>query len=817
VKPQGAPGGLILTSPGTFKIPPPPLQEPGFEQLQSHNGLLGNWSHIVAGKFTSSPYSCLLFYAQSSGLVEIQQTDGAGGLRVLGSQMVRPSCTHVVPGFFGLSKLCGVLFYDQAAGLGAFYDADGQGALTHLADHHDWRKSWTHILAGRFRDLPDTDSWLSDLFFYEAEDGFAETNKMLDFEGNIGIVQAHYALGSGWTHVVGGDFIDSKGSVPIDDLFLYDASSLRCETYKRDGQGVLTLCAKLSVSDLPSASYIVPGRFAGYGPTNLLFYDRPTGSAAFMDCGYGWQSIDAYVWAQNWDIVVSGNFWMADPQDDQVFIDGAFADLFLYKRIDGRGDFYLHEPWNPTPIQPFAGYVSRRSNDPGQRISFHVSSQVGPYTIDVYRLGLQEKWMASVEPLAPPAAFPISRTAYKAGAQWPEAGSLDIPDTWPTGLYVARVQAQSILTESAGDRPASYARRMTAPGSYAPGGGPPPLDIPFVVRATAKERKRILVAISDTTYEAYNFWGGRSFYTYGREGQPIFTSPQATSFIGPYACRISFLRGTAGNWPEYDKKWQYWELPFLKWLERQSIAVDVCAESDLHFHTDLLDGYKLLVIVGHSEYWSGPMRDRVEDFVNKGGHVAVFAGNVCWWQVRFEDDGDTMVCYKLKEFDPASQSLATINWYEPDLGRPDTRFAGVTLGGMPSPVNDHLEFVVADATQWVFANTGLKNGDRFGLYNSPLLEGPATTLMARFHGVSVVGPETDRQGDPSFTRLAFVQDAKGNEIATMGMFSPSFGLDQLRGGVVFTAATMNWVLGLTLDGPGNPMDIITRNVLIRLG
>lgn len=50
----------------------------------------------------------------------------------------------------------------------------------------------------------------------------------------------------------------------------------------------------------------------------------------------------------------------------------------------------------------------------------------------------------------------------------------------------------------------------------------------------------------------------------------------------------------------------------------------------------------------------------------------------------------------------------------------------------------------------------------------------------------------------------------------MGMFSPINGPDQQRG-VVFTAATINWVLGLTLNGSGNAMDIFTRNVLIRLG
>jgi hypothetical protein len=36
-------------------------------------------------------------------------------------------------------------------------------------------------------------------------------------------------------------------------------------------------------------------------------------------------------------------------------------------------------------------------------------------------------------------------------------------------------------------------------------------------------------------------------------------------------------------------------------------------------------------------------------------------------------------------------------------------------------------------------------------------------------------------------------------------------------GVVFTAATLDWVLGLSQNGGWNPMDQITRNLLIRLG
>jgi hypothetical protein len=222
-----------------------------------------------------------------------------------------------------------------------------------------------------------------------------------------------------------------------------------------------------------------------------------------------------------------------------------------------------------------------------------------------------------------------------------------------------------------------------------------------------------------------------------------------------------------------------------------------------------VNGYRLLVIVGHSEYWSGDMRDQVEGFVRNGGNVAFFAGNVCWWQVRFEDGGETMVCYKQKAFDPASKSpgtlkSSTVNWKEAFLQRPETQLTGVRYGGNPKP-GDKLEFVVENADHWVFANSGLKNRNTFGLYDN--------------FSVSVVGEETDCQQTDSpsnFRRLAFVKDASGNEIATMGLFSP-VDTEAEYSGIVFTAATMNWTLGLSQDGSWNPMDEITRNVLIRLG
>ena len=68
--------------------------------------------------------------------------------------------------------------------------------------------------------------------------------------------------------------------------------------------------------------------------------------------------------------------------------------------------------------------------------------------------------------------------------------------------------------------------------------------------------------------------------------------------------------------------------------------------SDLEFHPEVLESYRLVLSVGHDEYWSSPMRDHLESFIANGGNVAFFSGNTCWWQVRSEDDDRAIICYK---------------------------------------------------------------------------------------------------------------------------------------------------------------------------
>jgi hypothetical protein len=846
-----------------IKLAPPALQGPSLELLAAYSDWRQDWTHIVSGTFSASRYSGLLFYARSAGVAAYYATDGAGGIWPLKDyDNWSTSWDQVVAGKFGPSGFTGLVLYDQGAGFGAIYDTDGQGNIVLLQDFNDWRTTWTHIVAGRFY-APFVDNEIqpspySGLLFYEQSTGYAEMYSS-DGHGGISLLSSFDAGRTSWTHIVAGEFINSEGfenservALITDDLFFYEGSTGYGETYQSDGMGgighfdgwaehqppPLEPGPAGAESGLPMATLIAAGSFGGRTsntagvPANLIFHDRNTGRSSLRSFDTGgtnrWLPIEDFSWSHPWDLLLTGNFWMADPDDDHLFADGSWTDLLFYEQNAGYGEIYLHEPPAPTPIDPFAGYPSPRSAAAGDTIQLYISSQVGPYTITLYRQEEQLVYLAEVELLSTePQPMPISRTAYKTGANWPACAEFTIPSDWPSGLYFARVAAQGLPAAPAGPgalppvlswRLPAAARTETAPYAIPVTPNVPPLDIPFVVRAGEGSRARILYAISDNTYNAYNYWGGRSLYGYGTNGAHAWVGPSATSFHAPHACRVSFLRPNAGVGADYALQWQRWEVPLLQWIHRQGIAVDVCAESDLHTKPGIVTGYRLLVLAGHSEYWSGPMRDEVEGFVRGGGNVVFFSGNTCWWQVRFEDGGDTMVCYKqaftkegsvIRRFDPAfvgpfpQTRNTTVNWFEPFLHRPETQMTGVRYNWAKYP--PMAQFVVDEPDHWLFANTGLNQGDGFGLYDN----GSAT----------VVGEETDvlvaDVSPPNFRRLAHVQ-VEPWDVADMGLFSPNDTEDQFAG-IVFTAATMNWVLGLSQDGSWNPMDQITRNLLIRLG
>ncbi|GAA2853734.1 hypothetical protein GCM10010517_11600 [Streptosporangium fragile] len=320
-------------------------------------------------------------------------------------------------------------------------------------------------------------------------------------------------------------------------------------------------------------------------------------------------------------------------------------------------------------------------------------------------------------------------------------------------------------------------------------------EVHFVVRA-ARPSSPILLSMPFPTWQAYN--------RAGVPGESVYWTEQPTR-----AARVSFHRPGGGPPPER------WEEGMIRWLGPAGYDVDYCSGLDLHEGRELLSGYRLLVINGHDEYWSAGMRDSVEEFIRRGGNMAVFSGNTCWWQFRLEDDGRTMVCYRDAVADPMATvepGLTTVEWSSAPVNRPENGLTGVSFrrgAGTWGPYMRHMEeesYTVRFPEHWVFEGTKLGEGATFGRGAIGY-----ETDACDFVEVDGVPVATGRDGTPpSFVILATADLRHWHRygqggMATMGVFT-------LGAGTVFTASTVNW--GNTLHDPA--VDRITRNVLDRL-
>ncbi|GAC1463462.1 MAG: hypothetical protein NVSMB9_00990 [Isosphaeraceae bacterium] len=456
-------------------------------------------------------------------------------------------------------------------------------------------------------------------------------------------------------------------------------------------------------------------------------------------------------------------------------------------------------PFAPPAAEPFEvpgpieAYTSDVSVTPGGTLDFHVRTDLeGSFTVRILRNGVPQ----SGDPVGTGTAGPHDTLPdpWVNGCGWPVAYTFQAPPSQPSGAYVAELTASGSTTR-----------------------------VPFAVRPCVTDARgrqaAALLKLNFNTYQAYNDWGGKSLY-------PSDQNPPKVTFNRPYRRWVSHQIAL-------------WEIPFLIWLESQGLAVDCCTDVDLHRGDPLLDpsAYKLILSVGHDEYWSKEMRDAVEGFVAAGGNAAFFSGNVCWWQTRFEDDARTLVCYKYKNSneretaDPLvgiDNSRVTTHWWNAPVCRPESQMTGVSFlkgaawaetdPALPRPV---VPYIVKAADHPVFYGTGLANGSPFGGEDpaNPILGYETDAVYYPEPRDSACGLSAD-QGTPDNFLVLASADLSGwmcppevppgdcnrkPGMATMGIYQ--------YGGTVFTAATVDWAKGL--NDP--KVATITRNVLSLLG
>ncbi|WP_199582837.1 DUF4082 domain-containing protein [Blastococcus sp. TF02-9] len=300
--------------------------------------------------------------------------------------------------------------------------------------------------------------------------------------------------------------------------------------------------------------------------------------------------------------------------------------------------------WEVSLDTSIEGFTTDISTDLGGRVDFKVRTDSTKYAIDIYRLG----WYGGtggrfVTTLAPTAQLPQAQPECRRDAtsgmvdcgNWAVSASWSVPTTAVSGVYVANLRRE--------DRDATN-------------------QITFVVRDD-DSRSDVLFQTSDTTWAAYNAWGGANLY-YGN-------GPGGAG----RAHKVSYNRPLEVN--ATTAKLMYAEYPMIRFLESNGYDVSYQAGVDTDRLGHLLTNHGSFLSVGHDEYWSGAQRANVTKARDAGVDLAFFSGNEMWWRVRWEPSIDgsgqayrSLVSYKESldgaRTDPSGEWTGT--WRDPRFG-----------------------------------------------------------------------------------------------------------------------------------------------------
>jgi hypothetical protein len=340
--------------------------------------------------------------------------------------------------------------------------------------------------------------------------------------------------------------------------------------------------------------------------------------------------------------------------------------------------------WVPPAVPPtnVEGYTSEVSVSPGATVHFHVSTEEGEqYRIEIYRLG----WyggdgarllvcLPSCSGSKPGHRYPPPSFA-GGSAGWPVTDQLAIPADWTSGYYYALFRVTS----------------------------GPPQDIDtrgwavFIVRELPSHHARILLQVPVNTWQAYNPWGGKSLYDhnsrhFSRASHVSFERPLAFTAQGPFD----------------------WEYNLVRFLEREGYDVSYQTDVDTDINPDSLLQHRLVIVAGHSEYWTKRMRDAFDAARDAGTNLAFTGSNAAYWQTRYEDDHRTLVVYKNTSDPEPDPALKTVEFQHLVPPRPECELMGVEHLRLRPHESGPVDYTATDAasTDSWFAGTGFKSGDK---------------------------------------------------------------------------------------------------------
>ena len=270
-----------------------------------------------------------------------------------------------------------------------------------------------------------------------------------------------------------------------------------------------------------------------------------------------------------------------------------------------------------------AGFSTETSVDRGQDVTLKMARSGGPGSADVtvFRMGYYGGTGGRLVHSA--TAVPVTTGSLNCAGESPQTG-LENCNNWASaytipasalpasGIYLVRLRDRDNGTDN---------------------------HVIFTVRDDQRSPQAdVLYTLPVATYQAYNGYTDKSLYDAHSSGPP-------TALGGPRASHVSFDRPYKNvfnnqNWflkSDYSLVW---------WLERQGYDVSYTDSVAVDQAPSELSQHGTLVLSGHDEYWSADQMNGYKAARGAGVDIASFSANTAYWQVRYEDGGNTMVCYK---------------------------------------------------------------------------------------------------------------------------------------------------------------------------
>jgi hypothetical protein len=388
------------------------------------------------------------------------------------------------------------------------------------------------------------------------------------------------------------------------------------------------------------------------------------------------------------------------------------------------------------PVDAIGGYADQQSVLPGQSFRLHVSTTAKSFRVDAFRFGWYSGhqarlvWTSARVRGQRQTAVVIAAGTHMVTAPW--RPSMTITTTnWPAGSYLLRLDASS------------GAQRY----------------VPITVRS-ASTAGAVVILNDNTTWQAYNAWGGYSLYQ-GPDGLPSDRG-YAVSFDRPYDGdgAVRFLA--------FDEA-------AIALAEHTGVPLAYETNVDVDQHPAILTGARAVISLGHDEYYSLAMRSALLTARNAGTNLAFLGANAIYRHIRFADGDRVIICYKDAAIDPLfgrDNADTTQQWRGPPDPRPESVITGVFYECNPVSA----PWVVYDPSSWIFAGTGAYRGESFP---------------------GMVGPEYDRL-NPAVPFPRPMQVLAHSPLTCDGIstFSDSAYYTVASGAAVFASGTMRWVCAM---------------------